>query len=149
MAEEGKSLGQLVEHLQNEYGRHYFGRRDLHIADELKLSALSRAAERPPRSDTRCCAWKTWTATSSSSTFPRTTTGPSHGCCCAVPEPSRCCASTAKPPTRSWSTRFSRPPSRSSIARQPWRDVMVSRVPPALGLTRGSSSLPLVDLFPV
>jgi phosphomannomutase len=47
MAEEGKSLGQLVEQLQNEYGRHYFGRRDLHIADELKLSALSRAAERP------------------------------------------------------------------------------------------------------
>jgi phosphomannomutase len=49
MAEEGKSLGQLVELLQNEYGRHYFGRRDLHIADELKLSALSRAAERPPK----------------------------------------------------------------------------------------------------
>ncbi len=49
MAEEGKSLGQLVEQLQNEYGRHYFGRRDLHIADELKLSALSRAAERPAK----------------------------------------------------------------------------------------------------
>jgi phosphomannomutase len=49
MAEEGKSLGQLVEQLQNQYGRHYFGRRDLHIPDELKLSALSRAAERPPR----------------------------------------------------------------------------------------------------
>ncbi|MGD0974764.1 MAG: phosphoglucomutase/phosphomannomutase family protein [Candidatus Korobacteraceae bacterium] len=47
MAEEGKSLGQLVEQLQNEYGRHYYGRRDLHIADELKLSALCRAAERP------------------------------------------------------------------------------------------------------
>ncbi|MGA2961402.1 MAG: phosphoglucomutase/phosphomannomutase family protein [Candidatus Korobacteraceae bacterium] len=49
MAEEGKSLGQLVEQLQNEYGRHYYGRRDLHIADELKLSALSRAAERPQK----------------------------------------------------------------------------------------------------
>jgi phosphomannomutase len=47
MAEEGKSLGQLVEQLQNEYGRHYYGRRDLHIADELKLSALCRAAEHP------------------------------------------------------------------------------------------------------
>ncbi len=49
MAEEGKSLGQLVEHLQSEYGRHYYGRRDLHIADDLKLSALSRAAERPQK----------------------------------------------------------------------------------------------------
>jgi phosphomannomutase len=47
MAEEGKSLGQLVEQLQNEYGRHYYGRRDLHIADELKLSALCRAAAHP------------------------------------------------------------------------------------------------------
>ncbi len=49
MAEEGKSLGQLVEQLQNQYGRHYYGRRDLHIADELKSSALSRAAECPPK----------------------------------------------------------------------------------------------------
>jgi phosphomannomutase len=49
MAEEGKSLGQLVEHLQSEYGRHYYGRRDLHLADELKGSALSRAAERPQK----------------------------------------------------------------------------------------------------
>ena len=49
MAEEGKSLGQLVEQLQNEYGRHYYGRRDLHIADELKLSALCRAAAHPPK----------------------------------------------------------------------------------------------------
>ena len=49
MAEEGKSLGELVEQLQNEYGRHYYGRRDLHIADELKLSALSRAAQKPRR----------------------------------------------------------------------------------------------------
>jgi phosphomannomutase len=47
MAEEGKSLGQLVEQLQNEYGRHYYGRHDLHIADELKLSALCRAAAHP------------------------------------------------------------------------------------------------------
>ncbi len=47
MAEEGRSLGQLVERLQDEYGRHYYGRRDLHLADELKLSALRRAAECP------------------------------------------------------------------------------------------------------
>ena len=49
---------------------------------------------------------------------PRRATGPSHGCCCAVPEPSRCCASTAKPPALNWWTRFFRPPSRSSMARQ-------------------------------
>jgi phosphomannomutase len=49
MAEEGRSLGQLVEHLQSEYGPHYYGRRDLHMADELKASALSRAAERPQK----------------------------------------------------------------------------------------------------
>ncbi len=49
MAEEGQSLGQLVEGLQREYGRHFYGRRDLHIPDELKFSALSRAAQRPPK----------------------------------------------------------------------------------------------------
>jgi phosphomannomutase len=49
MAEEGQSLGQLVEQLQNQYGRHYYGRRDLHIADDLKSSALGRAAECPPK----------------------------------------------------------------------------------------------------
>jgi phosphomannomutase len=47
MAEEGTSLGQLVEQLQTRYGPHFYGRRDLHIAEELKCSALSRAAERP------------------------------------------------------------------------------------------------------
>ena len=49
MAEEGRSLGQLVEGLQREYGRHYYGRRDLHIADDIKRAALSRAAERPQK----------------------------------------------------------------------------------------------------
>ncbi|MGA2989120.1 MAG: phosphoglucomutase/phosphomannomutase family protein [Candidatus Korobacteraceae bacterium] len=49
MAEEGRSLGQLVEGLQREYGRHFYGRRDLHIADDLKLSALTRAAQRPQK----------------------------------------------------------------------------------------------------
>jgi phosphomannomutase len=33
MAEEGKPLGQLVADLQCEFGPHYYGRRDLHIAD--------------------------------------------------------------------------------------------------------------------
>ncbi len=47
MAEEGKTLGQLVEDLQEKYGRHYYGRRDLHLTEEVKQSALRRAAARP------------------------------------------------------------------------------------------------------
>jgi phosphomannomutase len=47
MAEEGKSLGRLVEELQEKYGRHSYGRRDLHVAEEVKQSALRRAASRP------------------------------------------------------------------------------------------------------
>jgi phosphomannomutase len=47
MAEEGKSLGQLVEDLQSEYGRHYYGRRDLHLTEDIKQSALRRAAAGP------------------------------------------------------------------------------------------------------
>lgn len=43
MAEEGKPLGQLVSDLQKEYGAHYYGRRDLHIAEEIKQSAIRRA----------------------------------------------------------------------------------------------------------
>jgi phosphomannomutase len=43
MAEEGKPLGQLVADLQREYGPHYYGRRDLHIAEETKQAAIQRA----------------------------------------------------------------------------------------------------------
>jgi alpha-D-glucose phosphate-specific phosphoglucomutase len=43
MAEEGKPLGQLVADLQREYGPHYYGRRDLHIAEEIKQNAIQRA----------------------------------------------------------------------------------------------------------
>ncbi|MGH9495893.1 MAG: phosphoglucomutase/phosphomannomutase family protein [Candidatus Sulfotelmatobacter sp.] len=43
MAEEGKPLGQLVADLQREYGPHYYGRRDLHIPDDVKQSAIQRA----------------------------------------------------------------------------------------------------------
>ena len=45
MAEEGKPLGRLVSDLQREYGAHYYGRRDLHISDELKNGAVRRAAD--------------------------------------------------------------------------------------------------------
>jgi alpha-D-glucose phosphate-specific phosphoglucomutase len=43
MAEEGKPLGQLVADLQSEYGPHYYGRRDLHIPEEVKQAAIQRA----------------------------------------------------------------------------------------------------------
>ncbi len=43
MADEGKTLGQLVESLQQEYGEHHYGRVDLHISDELKNTAIARA----------------------------------------------------------------------------------------------------------
>jgi alpha-D-glucose phosphate-specific phosphoglucomutase len=44
MADYGKTLGQMMESLQKEYGRHYYGRRDLHIPEDLKQDALRRAA---------------------------------------------------------------------------------------------------------
>src|SRR4029077_11399594 len=43
LAEEQKPLGELVKQLQREYGPHYYGRLDLHIADEIKKGAISRA----------------------------------------------------------------------------------------------------------
>ena len=43
MAEEGRTLGQLVARLQEEYGEHQYGRIDLHIADDLKNAAIAKA----------------------------------------------------------------------------------------------------------
>jgi phosphomannomutase len=43
MAEEAKPLGQLVADLQREFGSHYYGRRDLHIPEDVKQNAIQRA----------------------------------------------------------------------------------------------------------
>src|SRR5437868_1736990 len=43
LAEEEKPLGALVASLQKEYGRHFYGRRDLHIPDDIKFGAIERA----------------------------------------------------------------------------------------------------------
>jgi len=43
MAEEDKTLGQLVADLQAEFGEHQYGRIDLHIPDEIKNGAIARA----------------------------------------------------------------------------------------------------------
>jgi phosphomannomutase len=45
MADEGKTLGELVAALQVEYGEHQYGRIDMHISDALKVSAIRRARE--------------------------------------------------------------------------------------------------------
>jgi phosphomannomutase len=47
MAQEGKTLGQLVADLQAEYGEHQYGRIDLHISDDQKNAAIARARALP------------------------------------------------------------------------------------------------------
>jgi phosphomannomutase len=47
MAEEGKTLGQLVGELQQKYGPHYYGRRDLRLSEAAVQDALRRAAAKP------------------------------------------------------------------------------------------------------
>jgi phosphomannomutase len=48
MAQEKKTLGQLVADLQAEYGEHQYGRIDLHIPDEIKNGAIARAKALKP-----------------------------------------------------------------------------------------------------
>jgi phosphomannomutase len=48
MAEEGKTLGQLVADLQAEYGEHQYGRIDLALPDDIKNAAISRARALEP-----------------------------------------------------------------------------------------------------
>jgi phosphomannomutase len=43
MAEENKTLGQLVADLQADFGEHQYGRIDLHIPDGIKNAAIARA----------------------------------------------------------------------------------------------------------
>lgn len=43
MAEKKKTLGELVQALQDEYGEHQYGRIDLHIEDKLKDAAIAKA----------------------------------------------------------------------------------------------------------
>ncbi len=43
MAESHMTLGEIVAHLQKEFGAHYYGRRDLRIDEDIKQSAIRRA----------------------------------------------------------------------------------------------------------
>jgi phosphomannomutase len=45
MADEQKTLGELVAALQQEYGEHQYGRIDMHIANDVKESAIARAKQ--------------------------------------------------------------------------------------------------------
>jgi phosphomannomutase len=49
MAEERKPLGELVADLQRDFGSHFYGRRDLHIEEEIKQSAIRRARDEGTR----------------------------------------------------------------------------------------------------
>lgn len=48
MADEKKTLGELVADLQQEFGEHHYGRIDLHIPDEMKNAAITRARTLQP-----------------------------------------------------------------------------------------------------
>jgi len=43
MADEKKTLGELVAALQQEFGEHQYGRVDMHIDEAMKQSAIARA----------------------------------------------------------------------------------------------------------
>ncbi|HSE47889.1 MAG TPA: phosphoglucomutase/phosphomannomutase family protein [Terriglobales bacterium] len=45
MASYGRTLGELVADLQKEFGPHYYGRRDLHLAEDVKQAAIRRAKD--------------------------------------------------------------------------------------------------------
>jgi phosphomannomutase len=44
MADEGKTLGQLVTALQKEFGQHHYARLDMHIPNNVKEAAIKRAS---------------------------------------------------------------------------------------------------------
>jgi phosphomannomutase len=48
MADEKKTLGQLVSALQEEFGEHQYGRIDMHIDNELKQAAIARGGALKP-----------------------------------------------------------------------------------------------------
>jgi len=45
MASYGRTLGELVAGLQKEFGPHYYGRRDLHLPEDVKQAAIRRARD--------------------------------------------------------------------------------------------------------
>ena len=113
MAEEGKTLGQLVEELQVKYGRHYYGRRDLRLSEEVKQNALRRAAAKPATmGEYRVQRMEDLDGCKFFCEMRRTTaTEQKPGCWCAAPARSLCCGFIAKRQLRRRWRKFWTPPS--------------------------------------
>ena len=105
MAEEGKPLGQLVADLQREFGPHYYGRRDLHIPEELKQSAIQRAQAEGTQSLGRYRVLKKENLDGVKFFLDaeRTAMERKPGSCSARRALSHCCARMPRPHPRTWS----------------------------------------------
>ena len=95
MADEKKTLGELVAALQAEYGEHQYGRIDMHIDETLKQGAIQRAGVIKPGGNLcrheESSRLRSWTGSSFSSktlSVPASQAPPRHGSSCVPPEPS-------------------------------------------------------------
>ena len=109
MAEEGKPLGQLVADLQREYGPHYYGRRDLHIPEEMKQSAVQRARSDQTTQLGRYSIKRKEALDGikffldvSSHGASKNGNGATPGCCSGCPAPSLCCGSMPRRRRPNW-----------------------------------------------
>ncbi len=105
MAEERKPLGQLVADLQREYGPHYYGRRDLHITEEMKQSAIQRARSDQTNHLGTIFHQKEGRARRNKVLPGRSRQrqrGGCRGCCFACPARSRCCGFILKRRRPNW-----------------------------------------------
>jgi len=108
MAEEEKPLGQLVADLQREFGAHYYGRRDLHISDEMKNGSIRRAAD--PQT-TKLGAYSILRKENRDGVkfyldAPKYGNGADPWYCFALRVPNACCAAMWKRRNPNWSKRF-------------------------------------------
>ena len=127
MAQEKKTLGQLVADLQAEYGEHQYGRIDLHLPDDAK-ERRHRPRPRPQARRPRLRRHGHLLAGKSRrrKVLPRQPRShhqaqrpPKPGCCSAPAAPSRCCASTPNPAPRNPSPSSSTPRARSRSPASP------------------------------
>ena len=102
MADEKKTLGQLVAALQEEFGEHQYGRIDMHIDEELKQLAIARAGALA-EGDTMAGMKILRVEKMDGIKFFLTILLPRQrrmqrrlGCCCVHRGRSHCCASTAR-----------------------------------------------------
>ena len=107
MADEKKTLGELVAALQAEFGEHQYGRIDMHIDEELKQSAIARAralaaGEHDGRDEGAAGGDDGWDQVLPGESCVRGAGQKAgrmrrrHGCCCAHRARSRCCGCIAR-----------------------------------------------------